>query len=383
MAPSFFFSGPTLTLQAGDVGETIEGSLAQREALIGDVERCLAARKDGQARVVVGAVPFGERAPVRLFCPTRIERSGRWSVAPTNVSSPTASRGPIKAPSESGQWPIHQGEPFMAAVRGAVDQIQRGELRKVVLSRVREVPLAQSPNPLRLLRRLRARNPHGFTFALELARNGERPADVLLGASPELLVSRRGLRLVSSPLAGSVPRSSDSYEDQSRASQLLKSPKDRHEHQLVVEQIVEDLRPFARHLRCEKEPSVVATAALHHLSTRIEGTLRDPSVSALRLALALHPTPAVCGTPTAAARSFIREREGFDRGYFTGTLGHVDSNGDGDWIVTIRCAELGAERARVFAGAGIVGSSVAELELNETNVKMQTMLEALGVEASA
>jgi isochorismate synthase len=105
-------------------------------------------------------------------------------------------------------------------------------------------------------------------------------------------------------------------------------------------------------------------------------------VSALRLALTLHPTPAVCGTPTAAARSFITEREGFDRGYFTGTLGHVDSNGDGDWIVTIRCAELGPERARVFAGAGIVGSSVAEVELDETNVKMQTMLDALGVEAS-
>jgi isochorismate synthase len=172
-------------------------------------------------------------------------------------------------------------------------------------------------------------------------------------------------------------------EDRRRAALLPKSSKDRHEHQLVVEQIVEDLRPFARRLRCEREPQVVTTASLHHLSTRIEGTLRDPQVSALRLALALHPTPAVCGSPTQAARDFITEREGFDRSYFTGTLGHVDSNGDGDWIVTIRCAELGAERARVFAGAGIVGSSIAELELNETNVKMQTMLEALGVEASA
>ena len=384
MAPSFFFSGPTVTLQAEDVGDVIEGALSRREVLLDDVERRLATSRPGAGNVVVGAVPFCERAPVRLFCPTRVERYGRWSIPPTSVSSPTSCRAPLASePVADRDWPAQHSEPFISAVRGAVDQIQRGELRKVVLSRVREIPLTQSPNPLGLLRRLRARNPHGFTFALELARRGEAPADVLLGASPELLVSRRGLRLVSSPLAGSVARSPDPSEDRGRAARLLRSQKDRHEHQLVVEKIIEDLRPFARHLRCEREPSVVATAALHHLSTRIEGTLRDPSVSALRLALSLHPTPAVCGTPTAAARRFISEREGFDRGYFTGTLGYVDSSGDGDWIVTIRCAELGPERARVFAGAGIVGTSVAELELNETNVKMQTMLEALGVEASA
>jgi isochorismate synthase len=382
MAASFFFSGPTLTLQAEDEGDVIEGALARREALLDDVERCLAGRRSGQARILVGAVPFCEHAPVRLFCPTRFERSGRWSIASSGASSALASSAPLEPRRSVNDWPAQQSEPFISAVRGAVDQIQRGALRKVVLSRVREVPLTHSPNRMRLLRRLRAKNPHGFTFALELAGRGDRPADVLLGASPELLVSRRGLRLVSSPLAGSVPRSADATEDRRRASRLLKSGKDRHEHQLVVEKIAEDLRPFARELRVEREPQVVTTAALHHLSTRIEGTLRDPSVSALRLALTLHPTPAVCGTPTAAARSFITEREGFDRGYFTGTLGHVDSNGDGDWIVTIRCAELGPERARVFAGAGIVGSSVAEVELDETNVKMQTMLDALGVEAS-
>lgn len=375
MANTFFFSGPTQTIQAEDEGEVIEGSLSQREQLLDRVEGCLRVSNGQARRVVVGAIPFCDRAQVRLFCPTKVRYSGRWSVAP----SPQRSEPFHAVPRAPDNQPQHS-EPFLNAVRGAVDEIQRGALHKVVLSRVHDVPLAQSPNPLRLLRRLRAKNPHAFTFALALATSEAAPGHVLLGASPELLVSRRGGRVVSSPLAGSAPRSADPREDARRAACLLRSAKDRHEHQLVVAQILEDLRPFVHDLRFEREPLVVSTAALWHLSTRIEGRLRDPDVSSLRLALALHPTPAVCGTPTAAARAFIREREGFDRGYFTGTLGHVDQNGDGDWIVTIRCAELGPERARVFAGAGIVGNSVAELELTETNVKMRTMLEALGVE---
>lgn len=375
MTSTFFFSGPTQTIQAEDEGELIEGSLSERERLLDRVEHCLAATT-GKCRVVVGAIPFCDRAPVRLFCPAKVRRSGRWSVAPSPHPS-----GPAHAIPRTPDEQPPPSEPFLNAVRGAVREIQRGALHKVVLSRVHDVPLAQSPNPLRLLRRLRAKNPHAFTFALALASADSKPGHVLLGASPELLVSRRGTRVVSSPLAGSAPRSLDPQEDARRAARLLGSAKDRHEHQLVVAQILDDLRPFVRDLRFDLEPLVVPTAALWHLSTRIEGQLRDPQVSSLRLALALHPTPAVCGTPTAAARAFIRDREGFDRGYFTGTLGHVDQNGDGDWIVTIRCAELGPERARVFAGAGIVGNSVAELELSETNVKMRTMLEALGVEA--
>ena len=382
MGPSFFFSGPTQTLQAVDEGELIEGSLSEREQLLTRVERCLHVGDGKKPRVVVGAVPFCEHAPVRLFCPSSVQRTGRWS-----VSSDPARSQPGHAPvSRSASERSAHSEPFLSAVRGAVDEIQRGGLRKVVLSRVRDVPLSQSPNPLRLLRRLRAKNPHGFTFALSLReREGERAGqsgNLLLGASPELLVSRRGGRVVSSPLAGSTPRSADPSEDARRAAALFRSAKDRHEHRLVVAQILEDLRPFVKDLHFDREPMLVSTAALWHLSTRIEGTLRDPHVSSMRLMLALHPTPAVCGTPTAAARAFIQNREGFDRGYFTGALGHVDSNGDGDWIVTIRCAELGPRGARVFAGAGIVGNSVAELELTETNVKMQTMLEALGVEGA-
>jgi isochorismate synthase len=271
----------------------------------------------------------------------------------------------------------------MTSVSGAVDAIGRGALRKVVLARAKDVCLQEPPNVARLLGELRAKNPHGFTFAVSLPQApGLSPGKghrTLVGASPELLLSRRGALVVSAPLAGSVPRSPNAAEDEQRAARLLRSAKDRHEHRFVVEQILEGLRPFTTTLRFEREPTVTATHSMWHLSTRISGTLRDLGVSSLRLALALHPTPAVCGTPTKQAAAWIAAAEPFDRGYFTGTLGHMDASGDGDWIVTIRCAEVGPSGVRVFAGAGIVEHSVPALELEETNAKMQTMLAALGV----
>lgn len=369
MPPSFFFSGPTKTLLAEDEGEPITGCVRDRERLLQECETALR-RASSSAAVLVGAVPFCDTTRVRLFCSSRVSVSGPWGAGHEPRAMPAAALQASDA-SEAG------ADSFLDSVRQAVSSIRRGEMRKVVLSRVRDVPLLRKPDVARLLRRLRHNNPHGFTFALGLGEG------VLVGASPELLISRRGARLVSSPLAGSLPRSSDPMEDARRAQALLRSPKDRHEHRLVTEQIVEILRPFARDLRSEREPVVTRTAAMWHLSTRIEGVLRDRDVSSLRLALWLHPTPAVCGTPTPQARSFIQSRERFDRGYFTGTLGYMNASGDGDWIVTIRCAELSETRARVFAGAGIVDGSIAELELKETDAKMRTMLEALDVEGAA
>ena len=134
---------------------------------------------------------------------------------------------------------------------------------------------------------------------------------------------------------------------------------------------------FCRELRAEPDPCVTATSSLWHLSTRIEGQLHD-DVSALELACALHPTPAVCGLPRNAARDAIGRLEAFDRDYFTGAVGWMNGRGDGDWVVAIRCAELiDGGRVRVFAGAGIVTGSTPEGELRETGVKMQTALAAL------
>jgi isochorismate synthase len=375
---SFFFSGPTKTLLAEDEGTQVRGCANEPAALLSDVARVFRERPD--ASYLVGAVPFAAEAAVRLFCPTRIRQSGRWWVDQSEIPAPAS--GSRLSNLDYGGSSLEQAA-FVDDVRAALNAIGRNELRKVVLARTTDVALPSTPDLTQVMRQLHAKNPHGFSYSLALPRALGCQPTTLVGASPELLLSRRGSRVVSAPLAGSAPRSKDPEEDRARARALLHSAKDRHEHKLVVQQILETLQRFAHNLRFELEPIVTATHSMWHLSTRIEGTLRDPNVSALQLALALHPTPAVCGTPTRDARAFIERTERFDRGYFTGTLGYMNAAGDGDWIVTIRCAELGASSARLFAGAGIVESSVPELELAETSAKMRTVLDALGALGAA
>jgi isochorismate synthase len=206
------------------------------------------------------------------------------------------------------------------------------------------------------------------------------PGRTLVGASPELLVSRRGGRLVANPLAGSAPRGADLAEDVRRAAALLESPKDLHEHAVVVAAVREALAPYCTRLELPERPALARTAALWHLSTTVTGELSDPSVTALDLASALHPTPAVCGTPARTARAVISASEPFDRGPYTGMVGWQDADGDGEWVVTIRCAEAEGRTLRLFAGAGVVAASTAEAETAETEAKFRTFLHAVGAE---
>lgn len=200
----------------------------------------------------------------------------------------------------------------------------------------------------------------------------------LIGASPELLVARRGGRLVANPLAGSAPRSADLAEDVRHAAALLESSKDLHEHAVVVDAVREALAPYSTGLEVPEHPTLVRTAAMWHLSTTVTGELADPAVSALELAAALHPTPAVCGTPTDVARAVIAASEPFDRGPYTGMVGWQDADGDGEWVVTIRCAEAEGRRLRLFAGAGVVADSSPRAETAETGAKFRTFLSAVG-----
>ena len=266
---------------------------------------------------------------------------------------------------------------YIAGVKDALGRFARGELDKVVLSRTLEVDCAQAPDIQLLVKGLEARNPKSYTFAVRLG--DELQPRTLIGASPELLISRQGNRIIANPLAGSEPRSSDPAIDKERAEQLLVSHKDRREHALVIQAVTEALRPFCKELRVPSEPSLINTPTLWHLSTQIEGVLEDSATSSLELALAMHPTPAVCGYPTDKALAAIQDIEGYDRGLFTGMVGWCDSTGDGEWVVTIRCAEVEANRVRLYAGAGVVAGSSPEKELAETGAKFNTMLNALGI----
>ncbi|GAA0462306.1 isochorismate synthase [Streptomyces olivaceiscleroticus] len=326
-------------------------------------------RAGDPAPVVVGSLPFAADAPPALTVP----RSVRW--APPLREDPLVVL-PAPAGDDRGRWevrPVPEPEQYGKAVAAAVARMRAGEFDKVVLARTLELTSDREPDLPAMLRRLAQRDPAGYTFAVPSG-----PDRTLIGASPELLVARRGGRLVANPLAGSTPRSSDLAEDVRRAAALLESPKDLHEHAVVVEAVRAALAPFCTGLDVPPQPTLVRTAAMWHLSTTVTGKLADPGATALHLASALHPTPAVCGTPTDVARAVIAESEPFDRGPYTGMVGWQGADGDGEWVVTIRCAEAEGRSLRLFAGAGVVAASSPEAETAETGAKFGTFLNAVG-----
>ncbi|MEV5979135.1 isochorismate synthase DhbC [Streptomyces sp. NPDC052114] len=364
-----FLATPTRTLLAEGVRAHVphdDRPLPERVAAT-----LAAARRAGSAQpYVIGAVPFDHTAPAALAVPDSLR------AAPPLTADPLIAL-PADAP-EATDWrirPVPEPEEYGAGVAAAVDRMWRGDFSKVVLARTLELT---APAPLdipAMLQRLARRDPSGYTFALPTA-----PGRTLIGASPELLVSRHGQHVVANPLAGSTPRSDDLAEDVRRAAALLESAKDLHEHAVVVDAVHQALAGFCTELTVPARPTLIRTATMWHLSTTVTGTLASLDTSALELATALHPTPAVCGTPTATAREVIRETEPFDRGFFTGMIGWGDASGDGEWVVTIRCAEAEEQSLRLYAGAGIVAASDPAAETAETGAKFRTFLNAVGAE---
>jgi menaquinone-specific isochorismate synthase len=259
---------------------------------------------------------------------------------------------------------------FTRAVEAARDAIRDGRLDKVVLSLQ---VLATSASPFdqrRVLARLAGEYPECYTFAF----------DSFVGASPELLVRRQGRALRSQPLAGSSRRGANPEEDAELGAALLASTKDRWEHDLAVVTVVEALHPLCRTLRIDPEPSLLRLANVQHLATEVVGELSgDPVPDALSIAGAVHPTAAVCGTPSRKALALIRELEGPNRGRYAGPVGWVDARGDGEWAIALRCAELSGTTARLFAGCGIVAQSDPGAELEEARLKLRPVRSALGI----
>jgi len=289
--------------------------------------------------------------------------------APLRLSGPTAPIGGARIRERPS------ADAYGEAVVAATERIRDRELTKVVLARLVEADADRDLDPRRLAHRLRAVDPHAFTFARATG-TGTDPS-MLVGASPELLVARNGRTVRSTPLAGSAPRAGDVGQDRARAEALRSSAKDREEHAVVVEAIAATLGPVCERLDWDPEPVLLETANLWHLATRFEGILREPAPSAVDLVAALHPTPAVCGTPRDTARAIIAALEPFDRGGYAGPVGWMDAAGDGEWAIALRCAELEGAHARLYAGAGIVGASEPALEVEETERKFRAFLDAL------
>ena len=326
--------------------------------------------------IVLGAVPFDVKRPAYLRVSTNVKTAAGLEhlkhLNPKTMQNVSLEKGIVTA--------IPEPDVFRKSVTQALDKFCTSNLEKVVLSRTLSVDYSSPPDTQALLKNLAVKNTHGFTFAVDL-KPGEDPQHVhaLVGASPELLISRVGHRIIAHPLAGSEPRSSDPVVDNLRAQQLLHSEKDLREHALVIKSIRQALSPFCKSLDIPTSPSLVSTDALWHLGSYIEGELHDESTCSLTLALAMHPTPAVCGYPTQSAFDAIHELENYDRHLFTGMVGWCNSDGDGEWAVTIRCAQIDNHQVRLYAGAGIVTGSDPQKETAETDAKFNTLLNAMGV----
>jgi salicylate biosynthesis isochorismate synthase len=259
---------------------------------------------------------------------------------------------------------------WRTAVGEAVDAIEADHLRKVVLSRSVIVRSDSAPRGFDLVHYLETTYPRCFGFGWQTG------SATFVGASPELLVRSIGGAVASNPLAGSAPRGEGEEEDRALAEGLMRSPKDRIEHRLVVDDVVARLGPFVGEVAVPDGPSLKRMATVQHLSTPVSGTLISPT-PVLELVDALHPTPAVGGTPRALATSFIDKVEGFDRGWYTGGIGWVDGAGDGEFAIALRCGLIEGTEAHIFAGAGIVADSDPEAELLETRLKLRPLLELL------
>ncbi len=343
------------------------------DQLYPNVTAACADLRSGAVQIVLGALPFDVDAPAALVAPRSVWRGAFLPDWPT---------APLPAMHIAAEVPSR--EEHRARIRRVHDHLTRagGPLHKIVLARALRLAADGPIDAPAVLRRLMAADPAAYGYLVDLTPAGDRyRGAALVGASPELLVARAGHRVTCQPFAGSAPRSVDPDLDQATGAALARSAKDRHEHQLVIDAMRTALGPLCDDLVIPASPQLSRTAKLWHLSTPISGVLREPATSAIDLMLTLHPTPAVGGAPTKKACELIAEIEG-DRGFYAGAVGWCDARGDGRWAVSIRGAELAADRrsALAHAGGGIVAESNPDDEVDETTMKFATILTALGFE---
>ena len=261
------------------------------------------------------------------------------------------------------------GAQWSDAVDAAVRRIRAGEVDKVVLARDVEVRADDDVDARWLLGRLASSYANTWTFSV----------DGLVGATPEMLVRREKGLVHSRILAGTIRRTGDDEHDLALAAKLARSSKDLEEHEYAVRSVADALSPHCQSMNVPEAPFVLHLPNVMHLATDVAGVLTDEA-SSLTLAQSLHPSAAVCGTPTAQAAEVIDELEQMDRGRYAGPVGWMDTKGDGEWGIALRCGQIDDEdpsRMRLFAGCGIVSGSDPAAELAESEAKLLPMRHAL------
>jgi len=362
------FTGPDRIEQAAAAWR------ATAEAAVVDDDVCT----PGTGLVAFGTFAFDDasRAISTLIVPETVvgRRGGRsWITRIRRAGEPASSPLPRPVPfGDEYRLALLPGElgadGYRSAVAEAVERIREQDLSKVVLARDLRGHLPLESDLRRALVELALGYPDCWTFAV----------DGLVGSSPETLVRVHHGTVTARVLAGTMSRGADAARDASAAAELVASAKDQGEHRFAVTSVMDALRPHSADLAASDEPFTLKLPNLWHLATDIAGMLSDGS-SSLDLAAALHPTAAVAGTPRTDALALIRELEPFDRGRYAGPVGWVGGDGDGEWAIALRCAQVEADGdLTAYAGAGIVADSDPDRELAETTMKFRPIVEAFG-----
>ena len=336
----------------------------------------------GNDLVAFAAFPFDPKLPGELVIPRILLRSlpnGALSITAVSEGDlsveaaieeitsqvshsdmPTSTRSVIKSVIPPNVWRDE-------LVTDVINRIQGGQLEKMVLAREIQITSDVDINVPQVVKNLVATNPNAMVFSI----------DKFVGASPELLISRKGDVVQANPLAGTAIRLADEDEDMKSMDFLLESVKDQYEHKITIEWLLNELLPFCSYIDADPEPRIVSLPNVHHLATKVHGHLSTPAASVLELVSALHPTPAVAGKPQAEAINLITQIEKEGRGKYAGPVGWVDANGNGAFAVGIRSAQISGNQANLFAGVGIVADSDPQSELDETDGKFLTMQQAI------
>ena len=262
---------------------------------------------------------------------------------------------------------------WQRSVDEILDEIRSGRVRKVVLARSVDITLGRPPDSAAVLTALRTANPLAHLYLMQFARDR-----FFVGAAPELIGSLRGRDFRTMAVGGSTPRGADPASDAWLGRQLIDSRKNREEHLVVVEDIVEQLRRAGVRIEAVPKPALLRLPRIQHLRTDLEAEV-PPGTHILSLVETLHPTAAVCGDPRPGALDMIRARETESRGWYAGPVGWFDEEGNGEFAPALRGGVARGPLLRLYAAAGLVRNSRAPAEWDETRVKLQTMLAALGV----
>ncbi|VXB74478.1 Isochorismate synthase [Arthrobacter sp. 9AX] len=317
-----------------------------------------------------------------------VQPAGRTTAAADLAGAVTSGNVPAQAggavvrplPLAAGAT-LHTGslseEDWKAAVAAGVAEIRTGSLEKLVLARDIVATVPTGVNAAKVLRELAGRYRECWTYGV----------DGLVGATPEMLIQVEGRTAQARVLAGTLDRRDAHGEDglpMDYATRVLAgSEKQRHEHEIAIQSLTTQLAPFSEAMNAHDEPFILELPNVWHLASDVKAELAEIEghvPTCLALINALHPTAAVCGTPTQVAGALIRKLEHLDRGPYAGPVGWLDAAGNGEWGIALRGAVIeGPDTVRLYAGCGIVDGSQPEAELAETWAKFRPMLEALGI----